>query len=181
MTISRALLSGLVDYAGLFPPSALTMVDAVGRFSAHLLSDESWMLGRFVVPAHRLAGFASARAAAGVLTDAPWRLSALLGQSLDGDVEAVSQFNRVQRTVRPAPFGIVDVGEVKVDDAVAVAVAARAAPGGLRMVYEVGPVTALWPDFLEAIRAVGGVAKFRTGGLVPAAVPDVATLASLIC
>lgn len=49
------LLDGLVDYAGLFPPASLPMEEAVAKYEAHRRSESSWMLGRFVVPAERLA------------------------------------------------------------------------------------------------------------------------------
>ena len=49
------LLAGLIDYAGLFPPAALPMRDAVARYAEHRRGAERAMLGRFVVPAARLA------------------------------------------------------------------------------------------------------------------------------
>ena len=52
---ARALLAGLVDYAGLFPPAALSMDDAVAEYARWRRSPEAWMLGRFVLPAARLA------------------------------------------------------------------------------------------------------------------------------
>jgi hypothetical protein len=48
-------MSGLVDYAGLFPPASLDMATAVDEYAAHLVEQEAWMLGRFIVPAGRLA------------------------------------------------------------------------------------------------------------------------------
>ena len=53
----RALLHGAIDYAGLFPPAALDMRTAMTNFAAYLRSDDAWALGRFVVPAARLAEF----------------------------------------------------------------------------------------------------------------------------
>lgn len=51
----HALLEGLVDYAGLFPPAALSMEDAVRRYARYSESGHAWMLGRFVVPLDRVA------------------------------------------------------------------------------------------------------------------------------
>ena len=53
-TALRALLEGLVDYAGLFPPAALPMAEAVANYATYLDSADAWALGRFVVPATRL-------------------------------------------------------------------------------------------------------------------------------
>jgi hypothetical protein len=46
----RALLAGVLDYAGLFPPAALLMEDALRQFSRYRREPEAWMLGRFVCP-----------------------------------------------------------------------------------------------------------------------------------
>lgn len=49
----RALLEGLVDYAGLFPPAALSMQDAVRNYARYREEEYAWALGKFVVPAER--------------------------------------------------------------------------------------------------------------------------------
>ena len=52
-TARTALLSGLIDYAGLFPPESRTMERAVEGFrDARAL--QSWMMDRFIVPEDRL-------------------------------------------------------------------------------------------------------------------------------
>ena len=48
------LLDGLVDYAGLFPPAALSMGKAVASYEEYRRSPQAWALGRFVVPVERL-------------------------------------------------------------------------------------------------------------------------------
>lgn len=55
MTASlRALLSGIIDYAGLFPPAELPLDQAIRNYARYRQEPESWMLGRFVIPAARL-------------------------------------------------------------------------------------------------------------------------------
>jgi hypothetical protein len=49
----RALLDGLIDYAGLFPPAALSMQDAVRNYARYREEAYAWALGKFVVPADR--------------------------------------------------------------------------------------------------------------------------------
>lgn len=51
----RALLEHLVDYAGLFPPAALTMQDAVRNYARYRDGEYAWALGKFVVPQARAA------------------------------------------------------------------------------------------------------------------------------
>jgi hypothetical protein len=51
----RALLENLIDYAGLFPPAALTMQDAVRNYARYRDGEYAWALGKFVVPQARAA------------------------------------------------------------------------------------------------------------------------------
>ena len=55
----RALLGGLIDYAGLFPPAQLDMADAVAGYRAARSGPHAWMLDRIVCPAERLADLAA--------------------------------------------------------------------------------------------------------------------------
>jgi hypothetical protein len=50
----RALLENLIDYAGLFPPAALSMQDAVRNYARYREGDDAWILGKFVVPQARV-------------------------------------------------------------------------------------------------------------------------------
>lgn len=51
----RILLESLIDYAGLFPPAALSMEKAVENYARYRRGPFAWALGRFVVPAARVA------------------------------------------------------------------------------------------------------------------------------
>ena len=51
----RALLAGVIDYAGLFPPAKLPLDQAIRNYARYRQEPEGWMLGRFVCPATRLA------------------------------------------------------------------------------------------------------------------------------
>jgi hypothetical protein len=50
----RALLSHLIDYAGLFPPAKLPLEQAIRNYATYRSCPEAWMLGRFICPAARL-------------------------------------------------------------------------------------------------------------------------------
>ncbi|MBD3222915.1 hypothetical protein GF314_16930 [bacterium] len=54
MDARAALLEGLIDYAGLFPPAALDLPTALRRFDGHQRGQDAMRLGRFVLPAARL-------------------------------------------------------------------------------------------------------------------------------
>lgn len=51
----RALLSDVLDYAGLFPPAQLEFDAAVRNYAAYRATKDAWMLSRFVCPVGRLA------------------------------------------------------------------------------------------------------------------------------
>ncbi|MGB9491209.1 MAG: hypothetical protein WCA92_12160, partial [Terriglobales bacterium] len=95
---TAALLRNLIDYAGLFPPAALEMPSAVANYDAYLRSEFSWMLGRFIVPAGRLAEFEGSLAQLPDLRDAAretqarWGLSVLLGADVAGDLARLRDY-----------------------------------------------------------------------------------------
>jgi hypothetical protein len=60
MTASlRALLAKSIDYAGMFPPASLPLIQALEQFRGYRNDPASWMLSRFVVPAGKLAELAA--------------------------------------------------------------------------------------------------------------------------
>lgn len=50
----RALLSGAIDYAGMFPPASLGLEQSADNYFSYRRTPEAWMLGRFVCPAAQL-------------------------------------------------------------------------------------------------------------------------------
>ncbi|MFO7653385.1 MAG: hypothetical protein R6X25_06120 [Candidatus Krumholzibacteriia bacterium] len=78
----RAFLSGLVDYAGLFPPARLDLAVALRNHLNHRHGDDAWMLGRFIVPAGRLTELPPLLPSSGEGAR-PLRLSVLVGGGAD--------------------------------------------------------------------------------------------------
>jgi len=59
-SVTQALLSEIVDYAGLFPPASLPFEPAFRNYLDYRRQDSRWMLARFICPAasfDKLAGF----------------------------------------------------------------------------------------------------------------------------
>jgi len=50
----RALLTNVIDYAGLFPPAELSLDESIRNYARYRTEHEAWMLGRFICPAARL-------------------------------------------------------------------------------------------------------------------------------
>ncbi len=50
----RTFMHGLIDYAGLFPPANLPLNEAIDDYIKHLNGENSWMLGRFIIPVPKL-------------------------------------------------------------------------------------------------------------------------------
>jgi hypothetical protein len=50
----RAFLDGLIDYAGLFPPAALSLQEAMQNYARYRREEHAGILARFVLPVRRL-------------------------------------------------------------------------------------------------------------------------------
>jgi hypothetical protein len=55
----QALLTRIIDYAGLFPPARLPLAEALHNYNRYRSEPGAWMLGRFICPAVRLAEVAA--------------------------------------------------------------------------------------------------------------------------
>jgi hypothetical protein len=156
---THALLDGILDYAGTFPPASLTLADALAEHARARNSADAWLLGRFVLPAVNLSDFE--RLAPGVVSDEranPWELSVILSADSRSQLERVHAFNETwagKVHVAAVEFGPVPVPEI--------AALARAVPGGLEMFFE-APLDADLERRLRATDAAGAAAKIRTGG-----------------
>ncbi len=177
----RALLTGVVDYAGLFPPAALALDASIRNYARYLDDADRWMLGRFICPAGRLGELVpyveelfsthrltvSALAAVGADQDA-------FRPALSQDITAVERF-------REAAGGraTVDVLETRLPSEAGTAVLAELAgvcrEAGLRPFVEAG-FAGDWrvrlARTLETIAGQEGLGyKLRSGGVEASAFP----------
>ena len=173
------LLSGLVDYAGLFPPAALDMADAVREYDVHRRGPHAWMLGRFVLPVARLGEFEQV---AGPLLPrdqkAAWPLAVLASADPAETVKLALGFN-CRAAAPEAGAAVVDTLELKATTPAEIAAVAPKVPTGLVTYVEI-PLHDDPAPLIEALRAHGARAKVRTGGVTPDAFPSPAALARFI-
>ena len=166
-----ALLSGVIDYAGLFPPAALAMADAIRAYALYLDSESAWMLGRFVVPATRLEELAE-HATPVWQSGRRWHVSAVGTAS---DLDAVASFS-----ARHADRACVDSFETRATSVVEIrTLAGRCTSPLLRLHVEL-PLTAALESLVRAVRDAGAVAKVRTGGVTTEAFPSAGALAEFL-
>ena len=175
----HTLLRQSIDYAGLFPPAGLGMSTAVDNYSRYRAGPEAWALGRFIVPATRLAEFeeAAGERSSQRAGGQPWRLSALVGPDLAGDLNQIADFQR--RHPGTAPGMTVDTIEAKADGVNAIQETMRSVPGRLQVYFEL-PIERDPIDLLATVARVGARAKVRTGGVTAPAFPSTVSLARFI-
>jgi hypothetical protein len=166
---ARALLRAVVDYAGLFPPTSATMGDAVAHYASERAGADQWMLGRFVLPAARLAEFKAVHAP--FAGEPAWGLSAVVGD-LDAELPGIVAFNAHARGA------IVDAMEVKASTVADIErVAAHRLPGV--DVYVEVPLAGPEP-LLRVVAAHGFFGKARTGGVTADGIPPARALAEFL-
>ena len=167
----RLLLANSIDYAGLFPPSAVSMSEAVLNYAMYRNSNYRWMLGSFVVPAAQLIEFIE-NAGEFVSRDAKtaWRLSVLAGEDLTETFRQIRDF-----TGKYGPGVIVDSIEVRANTVSKIANTVTSLPAGMKAYFELG-LSKTFPDLLAKVAVTGQYAKIRTGGVTPGAFPDSAAV-----
>jgi hypothetical protein len=158
----RSLLTGAIDYAGLFPPSSLSMSEAVINYALNRSGQFNWMLGRFVLPVARLSEFLDV----GSHYFTPggqkgWHLSVLAGENVNESVRQITNFNE-----QNAPRVIIDSLEVKANTVSKIENTVAILPPDLTTYFEVG----MGENFLDLITTLAlrkQRAKIRTGGVIP--------------
>lgn len=169
-SLIRALLGGVIDYAGLFPPAKLSMTQTVENFARYRVCSESWMLGRLIVPLSRLSEFEESAAP----YECYWPLSVIGQGSLSADLEQIARFN--ERRSDDHDMQIVSL-EKRLSANDEVSAGDLASLNELEIYFE---VSATDQESIPRLAARGLMAKIRTGGLDASAFPSVSELSTFL-
>ena len=187
METTRALMHGIVDYAGLFPPASLDMQRTVANYARHRGGPDWWALGRLVVPLKRIGEFE--RCAAGHLptgerddSEDPWTLTVLCeatgDEAFEAELEAIERFNT--RHAEPGSGrAVIESIELKPKNADAVDGALELMPETLFPWFEL-PWQQDVRGMVAALAEMEAGAKVRTGGTAPEAHPGTLELARFL-
>ena len=164
----RVLLEHAIDYAGLFPPAALPMDQAVPEFQELIAGPNAWLVRRFVCPVAWLPDLLEHLPKT---VDEPWPI-AVLGTSLDGYRQDMTLIERFEEAV--GDRALVEAYEVKANRAdLGRGPLRHLADAGFEEVYIELPWVDDFSESLHPLVEVEGIgSKGRTGGLEPSAFPS---------
>ena len=188
---AEAALRALIDYAGLFPPAALSMDEARADYVACSGSSQAWMVGRFVVPLSRLAELQAD------MTGRPFAVSAILDggtEPLRWFADAVSLLERALPNV-DSTLVLIESVEIALPKLTSAREAYGSAIGQLAALltrFDLGHVPA-YVELPRDERLAGAIdqamtslarhglrAKVRCGGIISQAFPSTAELAAFV-
>ena len=172
----KQLLTGLVDYAGLFPPAQLSLKEAMVEYDLVQSSPYYWLGDRFVLPAARLEEFAAQLAT--FPSHQPWQLSVILSQDWKSELE---QLHRAESkwASQSNPQLLITTLEVAPLEASEIHAVGSHLPPGKEAFFEI-PFQADLAPYLEALQQIGAAAKLRTGGITSSVFPDAAQLSQRV-
>lgn len=165
MTAIEALLAGLFDYAGLYPPASLSMRSAANNYLEYRRDKYASALGHFIVNLDRIEelrslasdSFSQMKLSVIATENTGW-------QSLVGLIDGGAR---------------IDTVEIKCGDAAAIERIVSQIPRQLTTYFEVG-MDAAGREALKAIAATAARAKIRMGGIAAEAFPSVSDVAQML-
>ena len=176
-----ALLSGLVDYAGLFPPASQGMREALENYASYHDGEDRSALGRFIVPVSRLKELETV--GRDLLPrgpgSEPWHLSVLVSGDVRAAGDEMRDFNSRHSTGSPDGHAIVDVIELKAGTVDEIEDQRSEVPGTFTPYFEI-PTKGDVSRLVRKIALVGARAKVRTGGVTPDSIPPASDVIAFI-
>lgn len=190
----RTLMTGLIDYAGLFPPSKLPMSEATENYAKYLRGEHADFLARFIIPVPRLKEFTEkasvllpgTHATSGYPEHAddidPWQLSAIIVGDLQENLDAIYAFNE-HHDQETNGLAMVDAIEMKIESVDDIDEALAHIPEAIDVAFEIPPTVIMGGDprgFIAALSGSDAIAKIRCGGVESSMIPSSADIAGFI-
>jgi len=163
MSSLRAFLSGIIDYAGLFPPAAKDMTAAVSEYAKHRAGPDADLLGRFVVPVAKFNELAEALARCA--PSEPWSVSAIASEHPSLTRTAIDRFNE---STSYAACDSIEMSVASYDDIIQATATFR---DDFSLFLEISPHSDVI-TLLREIAQTSASAKMRMGGVVESAIPS---------
>ena len=190
----RTMMTGAIDYAGLFPPSQLEMKRAVSDYAKYTRGEHAPFLGRFVCPAHKLGALTKEGAMVMPGTFAtsgyrehaddlePWRVSAVITGDMPEQLETIYEFNE-RHDREDNGRAMVDAVEMRVRTPADIDAALGVLPEMIGGAFEVPQDIVMDGDprgLITALAGSGTLAKIRCGGVEEAMIPTSAQIARFV-
>lgn len=169
----QPFLTSMVDYAGLFPPASQPLATAMTAYETYQQPDDSWLLGRFLLPVAVLPAFIKqCLQKAALSTGGSWPLSLLIHTPTPELLAALPHYSHHSRLSIAAL-------EFSPQPPEAIAGIMARVPQGVDTFFEI-PWTQSLDLYLPRLQTHQAWAKIRTGGTTAAAFPAVRPLAAFM-
>lgn len=187
----QTLMTGLIDYAGLFPPAKLDMPTAAANFARDRAGPHAFALNRFICTASRLDEFTEhgrmlmpgTYATSGYREMAhvgePWRVSVVCDRPLVESLDAIDAFNE-RHAIDDGGLARADAIELRAEDSAFIDEAIDEIPADTAAFFEI-PLDTDFRGMIAALSGNPGIgAKVRCGGVEPGMIPTVDRIAAFI-
>jgi len=194
MASVRTLMGGLIDYAGLFPPSQLDMGKATENYAKYLRAERADFVGRFICPVPKLEELSKKAAIVMPGTFAtsgypehlddisPWQISGIIVGDLGENLEMIYRFNE-HHDDEGNGLAMVDAIEMRVSSGDEIDEALELIPEMIDAAFEVPQDIVMNGDVRGLIAAMSGsgvLAKIRCGGVEPSMLPSCENIAAFM-
>lgn len=166
----HALLTAIVDYAGLFPPAQLDLAAAIAQYQHHQTEPQSWMLGRFVLKLSQFEQFQQS-----IPICKPQVVSLILDKEPEVALKHLTMLNQGD----PAPSIQIAALEIPPYPLSKLAEILSQLPAKMEVYCEISWEQD-WHSYLKVLSNYSVGVKIRTGGLIPQAFPVAEQLSFLI-
>jgi hypothetical protein len=177
-TSLQQLLTSIVDYAGLFPPTQLGLPAAMSSYDRARSARNNWMLDRFVLPASRLSEFMTLLPTFITINQStnspnPWSLSVILSKNWEIELEQIQAIATAHHSIEITALEIAPLAPLELEQV------CDRLPAPIPAFFEI-PFEVELDPYLAVLQQAGVAAKLRTGGVTSTAFPASSQLSQRI-